>query len=101
MSKRRRRHFTKEQKKDAVQLARSSEESNSAKARSLGINESTLRNWISKADIDDGKVNNGGFTTDEKAENRLLKREFKRVTMERDFLKKAVAYFAKETEDTK
>ncbi len=101
MSKRKRRIFTKEQKAEAVRLVRTSGESLSQVARNLDIGENSLRHWVKQADIDDGKGPEGAFTTAEKEEMRKLKRELKRVTMERDFLKKAAAYFAKETEDTK
>jgi transposase len=101
MSKRKRRVFTKEQKADAVRLVRTSGESLSQVARNLDIGENSLRRWVNQADIDDGKGPEGTLTTAEKEEMRRLKRELKRVTMERDFLKIAAAYFAKETEDSK
>jgi transposase len=101
MSKRKRRTFTKEQKAEAVRLVRTSGESLSQVARNLDIGENSLRLWVKQADIDEGKGPEGALTTAEKEEMRRLKRKLKRVTMERDFLKKAAAYFAKETEDSK
>jgi transposase len=101
MSKRKRRIFTKEQKAEAVRLVRTSGESLAQVARNLDIGENSLRLWVKQADIDEGKGPEGALTTAEKEEMRRLKRELKRVTMERDFLKKAAAYFAKETEDSK
>jgi transposase len=101
MSKRKRRIFTKEQKAEAVRLVRTSGESLAEVARNLDIGENSLRLWVKQADIDEGKGPEGALTTAEKEEMRRLKRELKRVTMERDFLKKAAAYFAKETEDSK
>lgn len=100
MSKRKRRIFTKEQKAEAVRLVRTSGESLAQVARNLDIGENSLRLWVKQADIDEGKGPEGALTTAEKAEMRRLKRELKRVTMERDFLKKAAAYFAKENEDS-
>ncbi len=88
MSKRKRRVFTKEQKAEAVRLVRTSGESLSQVARNLDLGENSLRNWVKQADIDEGKGPDGALTTAEKAEMRRLKRELKRVTMERDFLKK-------------
>ena len=96
MSKRKRRNFTKEQKADAVRLVRVSGESIPKIARELDLTENSLRNWVKQADIDEGKGPSGAWTTEEKAEMRRLRKELRRVTMERDFLKKAAAYFAKE-----
>ena len=96
MSKRKRRTFSREQKADAVQLVRTSNESISTVAKNLGLAESALRRWVKQADIDGGKGSAGALTTEEKAEIRRLKKELRQVTMERDFLKKAAAYFAKE-----
>jgi len=101
MSKKKRRTFTKEQKADAVRLVRTSGESIGTVAGNLGIGENSLRQWVAQANIDEGKGPEGSWTTAEKEELRRLKRECKRLTMERDFLKKAAAYFAKETEDSK
>jgi transposase len=102
MSKKKRRTFSKEQKADAVELARTSGKSYATIAGNLGIGENSLRLWVRQADIDEGKGPSGALTTKEKAEIRQLKRDLKRVTMERDFLKKAAAYFAKnESESSK
>ena len=95
MSKRKRRHFTDEQKADAVRLVRTSGEGIPTVARNLGLTENSLRNWVKQAEIDDGTRE--GLTTEEKAEIRRLRKELRKVTMERDFLKKAAAFFAKET----
>ncbi len=99
MSKKKRRTFTKEQKADAIRLFRVSGESIAKIARELDLNENSLRNWVKQADIDEGKGPQGALTTEEKAEIRRLRRELRRVTMERDFLKKAAAFFAKETSE--
>ncbi len=88
MSKRKRRVFTKEQKAETVRLVRTSGESLTQVARNLDLGENSLRNWVKQADIDEGKGSEGALTTAEKAEMRQLKHELKRVTMERDFLKK-------------
>ena len=96
MSKRKRRTFTKEQKADAVRLVRTSGEGISAVARNLDLTENSLRRWVKQADIDDGRGSDGELTTAEKTEVRRLKKDLRQVTMERDFLKKVSAYFAKE-----
>ena len=102
MAKRKRRSFTEEQKADAIRLVRVSGESVAKIARELDLTENSLRNWVKQADIDEGKGASGALTTEEKAEVRRLKKELRRVTMERDFLKKAAAFFARETaEDSK
>jgi transposase len=96
MSKRKRRKFTKEQKADAVRLVRVSGEPIARIARELDIGENSLRNWVKQADIDDGKGPPGALTSEELAELRRLRKENRTLKMERDFLKKAAAYFAKE-----
>jgi len=95
MSKRKRRTFTREQKADAVRLVRAGGEGIPTVARNLDLSENSLRRWVKQADIDDGKGSAGDLTTEEKAEVRRIKKKLRQVTMERDFLKKAAAYFAK------
>ena len=97
MSKRKRRRFNKEQKADAVQLVRTSGESIPKIARDLDLCENSLRRWVKQADIDDGKGPAGALTTEQLEELRQLRKENKVLKMERDFLKKATAFFAKET----
>ena len=65
-------------------------------ARDLELTQSSLRNWVKQADIDEGKGPEGALTTGERAELRRLRRENRRLQSERDFLKKATAFFAKE-----
>jgi transposase len=94
-----RRKFTNEYKADAVKLYLDSEESLPVVAKNLGLVENTFRRWVKQAEIDAGNGPEGAYTTSEKAEIRRLKRELRQSNMERDFLKKAAAYFAKETEN--
>jgi transposase-like protein len=95
MAKKRRRIYTAEQKADAVRLAR--ETGNVAQVcRDLDLSESSLRNWLRQAEIDEGRGPEGALTTEEREELRRLRRENRRLQMERDFLKKAAAFFAKE-----
>jgi transposase len=56
----------------------------------------TIRNWVAQADRDEG-LRSDGLTTAEREEVRRLRREVKRLRMERDILKKATAWFARET----
>ncbi len=60
--------------------------------------EQTIRNWIRKADRDDGKSAEG-LSTDEREELRKLRKKLRQVKQERDILAKATAWFARETED--
>ena len=95
MPQRKRRKFTAEQKADAVRMVR--EVGNVAKvARDLDLTETSLRNWVKQADIDEGRGPEGALTTEELAELRQLRRRVKILEMERDFAKKAAAFFAKD-----
>ncbi len=97
MPKRKRRKFTAEQKADAVRLVR--EVGSVAQvARDLDLTETALRHWVKQADIDEGHGPKDALTTEEKAEVRRLRRENRTLKMERDFLKKAAAFFAKESD---
>jgi transposase len=95
MSKRKRRKFTDEQKADAVRLVRQVG-SIPQVARDLDLTETALRHWVKQADIDEGQGPEGALTTEELEELRKLRRENRTLKMERDFLKKAAAFFAKE-----
>lgn len=83
-------------RRDAVNLAKSGDKPIAAIARDLGINAQSLRNWIKQAEIDTGKRE--GLTTDERKRLRELERENRTLKMEREILKKAAAFFAKESE---
>jgi transposase len=65
-------------------------------AADLGVSEQTLRNWRRQGDIDAGRVE--GLATDEREELRRLRRENRRLQEEREILKKAAAFFARETD---
>lgn len=78
----------------AVELARLREKPIREIAKDLGISESCLRNWMSRADIDEGRKE--GLSTDERAELVRLRRELRVKEMEIEILKRASAYFAKE-----
>ena len=97
MSRRNRRFFTPEQKSDAVRLVRKVG-SVSRVAKDLDLTETALRKWVQQAEIDEGRGAEGALTTEEKAELQQLRRENRTLKMERDFLKKAAAFFAKEND---
>ena len=65
-------------------------------AREFEPSEQTIRNWVRQADLDEG-LRSDGLTTEARKEMRELKREVKRLRMERDILKKAAAWFARES----
>ena len=81
----------------AVRLARSSERTIPALAADLGVSSEALRHWLRQADADDGRGQPGPLTTDERDELRRLRREVQVLQQEREILRKAAAYFAKET----
>ncbi|MBZ5711701.1 transposase [Nannocystis pusilla] len=97
MSKKKRRAFTEEQKAEAVKIVRTSGKTVAQVAHEMGLTVSALRNWVKKDENDRNPAPGGPLTTDERAELARLRKELKRVEMERDFLKKAAAFFAKET----
>jgi transposase len=83
-------------KADAVELFRTSGKSIKVVARDLGVNPESLRHWVHQADVDAGN-GRGELTTAEREELRRLRRETRVLQMEREILKKAAAFFAKET----
>jgi len=97
MSRRARRTYTTEQKQEAVRLVQASGRSVYQVARDLDLTETALRRWVQQAQIDSGQDPPGALTTEQLVELRELRRENKRLRMERDFLKKAAAFFAKES----
>src|SRR3989442_11538934 len=96
MAKRKRRAFTKEFKAEAVRLVRESSKSVPTVARELDLTETALRSWVRQAEIDAGRGTPGALTTAEREELGQLRRENRTLRMERDILKKATAFFAKE-----
>ena len=96
MGKRKRRQFTAEFKAEAVRLAMVGDRSVGQVAKDLDLTETALRDWVKRAEIDAGQGPPGALTTAERAELQQLRRENKRLQMEREILKKAAAFFAKE-----
>jgi transposase-like protein len=97
MTKRKRRQFTDEFKKDTIRLIRESGKTVAEIARDLDLSESAVRNWLTQAEIDEGRGDQGELTTAERQELQRLRRENKQLQMEREILKKAAAFFAKES----
>jgi transposase-like protein len=92
-----RKKYTQEYRDEAVELVVSSGRPVAEIARDLGINEATLGNWVNRAK-QAGKVVDKPLDTDERARLKELEEENRRLKMERDFLKKAAAWFARESQ---
>jgi len=82
---------------EAIRLARSGAKSIPALAADLGLSSEALRHWLRQADAAAGRGQPGDLTTDEREELRRLRRENHVLKQEREILKKAAAFFAKET----
>ena len=97
MAKRKRRAFSAEYKAEVVGLIRKSGKSVGAVARELDLTETAVRRWVQQADIDSGGGPPGALTTAEREELAQLRKRVKTLEMEREILKKATAFFAKES----
>lgn len=97
MGRRARRTFTKEYKAEVVGLVSQGDKTIGALSSDLGLTESAVRNWVAQAEIDAGKGPPGALTGAERQELAQLRRDNRRLRMERDILKKATAFFAKES----
>jgi transposase-like protein len=96
--RRKRRVFTPEFRAEAVRLCKVGDRTIAQVAKDLDLTENSLREWVKRADIDAGKGPPDALTTAEREELARLRRENKRLAMERDILKAAATFFAKESE---
>jgi transposase len=91
--------YPKEFRDDVVAVARQGDKSRAQVARSFGISESCLARWLRIADRDDGSAlaaaELGGGNLE--AENRELRRRTKQLEQENEILRRATAYFARDT----
>lgn len=94
---RKRRGFSDEYKAEVVKLVKESEKSIARVCRDLDLTESAVRRWVVQSDVDAGRGPSGALTRDEQEELRRLRREVQQLRMEREILKKATAFFAKES----
>ena len=95
MTARLRRSFTPEFKAHTVELVRTSGKSVGEVCRDLDLTETAVRRWVAQTDIDAGRRD--GLTTSEREELSRLRRENRVLREEREILRKAAAFFAKET----
>ena len=83
-------------KAEAVRLVSRRDRSLTRIAKDLGVADQTLRNWVQHAEIDDGLRE--ALAPNEREELRHLRREVRTLRQEREILKKAAAFFAKESD---
>jgi transposase len=95
MGRSRRRQFTPEFRAEAVRMAAQSADSLAKIARDLGLRGGTLRKWVIKAEQPPGADT---LSESERDELLRLRRENRQLQMERDILKKATAFFARQSE---
>ena len=96
-AKKPRRRHSDEFKAGAVRLVLKEKRPAAQVARDLGVAESMVHNWVRQAKVDAGDGPAGALTTAEKEELSRLRKEVRELRIERDILKKAAAFFAKES----
>ena len=95
--RRKRRSFSPEFKAEAVRLVLDEGKPIAEVARDLDLVASALSQWVERARADRGKSKRGSLTTDERDELAKLRKEVRELRMEREILKKAAAFFAKQS----
>ena len=90
-----RRSFPDEYKVEVIDLCRSSARSIAAVARDLDLSETAVRRWVNQAEVDAGRRD--GLSTAEREELARLRKEVRVLREERDILRRATVFFARET----
>ena len=90
-----RRSFSPEFKAEIIEACRRGDRSIGQVARDFDLTETAVREWVKQADIDDGRRD--GLTSDEREELTRLRRENRRLQADVDLLKRATAFFVRET----
>lgn len=91
-----RRSFTPEFKAEVAELVRQPGNTAGSVARDLNLTETAVRSWAKQADINAGRRSDG-LTSEQLSEMAQLRKELREAREERDILKRAVAFFARET----
>jgi transposase len=91
-----RRFFPPEYKAEVVELIRTTGKAVGQVARELDLTETAVRQWVKRADLDAARRSDG-LTTTEREELRRLRREVRDLREEREILRKAAVFFARET----
>ena len=91
--------YPKEFRRDVIAVARQGDQSVAKVAKSFGVSESCLNRWLRIADREDGRVDRSGAAPggDLESENRELRRRTKQLEQENEVLRRATAYFARDT----
>jgi len=92
-----RRSFTPEFKAEIVELCQQSDRSIGQVARDFDLTETAVREWVRQAESDAGSRRDGGLTSAERQELSALRRENRRLRGDVEILKRATAFFVKET----
>jgi transposase len=95
LGRQRKRRYTEDYKAEVVRLCLSGEKPITAVAEELGLGRSMVQRWVSRWEADNGQGE--GLTTSEREELARLRRENRILREERDILRRATAFFAKET----
>ena len=96
MSEKKRRQYTPEYRAEAVRQVKAGDRGMAQVARDLGLSLNTLWQWVQQADVEAADKASGALTPEEREELRRLRREVARLREEKEILKKATAFFAKE-----
>ena len=93
-----RRRYPADFKRDAVRLVTEEKYSFKAAAKAVGVSEKSLRDWHAKLAPEPAPCGENATVEQLQQENKRLRKQLKRAEMEREILKKATAYFAKESQ---